>query len=60
MDKLIELRDAAQEYACACIAKVYREMGSYGAELGAMKHLFHILSAWNILDQEVERLTEEE
>lgn len=60
MEKLIELRDGAQEYACACISKVYREMGSYGPELAAMKHLFHILSVWSILDQEVARLTEEE
>lgn len=60
MDKLIELRDEAQVYVCACIAKVYREMGSYGPEWGALKHLFNVMSVWSILDQEVTRLTEEE
>jgi hypothetical protein len=60
MDKLIELRDSTQEYCCSCITNVYQEMGNYGQDLQAMRHLFHILSAWSILDQEVTRLTEGE
>lgn len=60
MDKLIELRDGLQEYSCACIAKAYEEMGTYGREWGAIKHLFKVLCAWEVLDREVTRLSEEE
>ena len=60
MERLVELRDAAEEYACACIAKVYKTMGSYGPELMEMKHLFHIMSVWSILDSEVTRLKGED
>ena len=58
MDKLIELRDGLQEYSCTCIANAYAEMGSYGAEWGAIKHLFKVLCAWEVLDHEVTRLME--
>jgi hypothetical protein len=60
MDKLIELRDGLQQYSCSCIARVYQEMGSYGPEWGAIKHLFTVLCAWEVLDREVTRLAEEE
>lgn len=60
MDKLLELRDGLQEYSCACIASVYAEMGDCGREWGALKHLYTILSAWDVLDREVTRLAEEE
>lgn len=60
MDKLVALRDDLQEYSCACIAKCYEHMGSYGPEWGAIKHLYQVLSAWSILDTEISRLAEEE
>jgi hypothetical protein len=60
MDKLVELRDGLQEYSCTCIANAHAEMGQYGAEWGAIKHLFRVLCAWDVLDREVTRLAEEE
>jgi hypothetical protein len=60
MDKLVELRDGLQEYSCTCIANAYAEMGQYGAEWGAIKHLYLVLCAWDVLDREVTRLAEEE
>lgn len=60
MDELVAVRDSMQEYACSCIANVYQSMGSYGDEWGALKHLFNVLAAWSIIDQEIRRLSEDE
>jgi hypothetical protein len=60
MNKLIELRDGLQEYSCTCIAHAYAEMGQYEREWGAIKHLFKVLCAWEVLDREVTRLSEED